>query len=91
MFLFAFAFIEIAMAQSPEPSLAPAIVAQGSGGILAFLKANLPAICGLLYFILDIVIKYHPSLPGRGLLDQLEIWLGKESGQVPPPPPSAAA
>jgi hypothetical protein len=88
---FTFVFIETAMAQAVLPIASPvapvvAVVAAApvSVGLLSFVKSNLAVIAGAIYFLIDIVILLSPNLAANGLLHQVQLWLGKESGQVPP-------
>lgn len=82
--LFSFILIEGSFAQSlPLASAAPAISAPASSpasGVMKFL----PIIAGLLYFVLDLIVLLNPNLAANGVLHQIQLWLGKASGQVPP-------
>jgi len=88
LFVFTFVFIEISMAQSvvqlPSPLVISPVAAPVSVGFFSFVKANLAVISGALYFLIDLIILLSPSLAANGLLHQVQLWLGKESGQVPP-------
>lgn len=89
LFVLSFIFIEFSMAQSLAPSPAASIVAvisnaPASSGIWGFIKSNLSSILFVLWLIGDALIYFIPSLKANGIFQQVMMWLGKESGQVPP-------
>jgi hypothetical protein len=85
--ILSFVLVEYSFAQAVAPIASPAVAVvapAASIGFLSFLKSNLVIISGALYFIIDIVILLSPGLAANGLLHQVQLWLGKESGQIPP-------
>lgn len=70
-------------AQSPSPAVAVAAV-PSSFNLLVFIKAHWMSVSAFLYYLMDLALAISPKFAAMGINHQILIWLGRESGQLPP-------